>query len=178
MQDACNILLKRYRQTNARARTSPAPYYFQNSFTFDADVVRPPEAISEDEQRLSGSYETAMKDFSDIARQNDATVQSLRTGEIRRREFYFNKLERDVRERLVRELILQLKLGGVERRYFREKFDTDVVESFAVPFDEARRRGWLRIGDDAVTLTREGLVRVDRWLPAFYLPEHQNIRYS
>jgi hypothetical protein len=103
MQDACNILLKRYRQTNARARTSPAPYYFENSFAFDADVVRPPEAISEDEQRLSGSYESAMKDFSDIARQNDATVQSLRTGEIRRREFFFTKLERDVRERLVRE---------------------------------------------------------------------------
>jgi hypothetical protein len=44
-----------------------------------------------------------MKDFRDIARQNDVTVQNLRTGEIRRREYYFNKLERDVRERLVRE---------------------------------------------------------------------------
>jgi hypothetical protein len=103
MQDACNILLKRYRQTNARARTSPAPYYFTNSFAFDARLTRPPEAISEDEQRLSGSYASAMMDFSDIARQNDATVQSLRTGEFRRREYYFNKLERDVRERLVRE---------------------------------------------------------------------------
>ena len=103
MQDACNILLKRYRQTNARARTSPAPYYFQNSFAFEAQVLRPPAAISEEEQRLFGSYESAMKDFSDIARQNDVTVQNLRTGEIRRREFYFNKLERDVRERLVRE---------------------------------------------------------------------------
>jgi hypothetical protein len=103
MQDACNILLKRYRQTNARARTSPAPYYFQNSFAFEAQVLRPPEALSEEEQRLSGSYESAIKDFSDIARQNDVTVQNLRTGEIRRRDYYFNKLERDVRERLVRE---------------------------------------------------------------------------
>jgi hypothetical protein len=103
MQDACNILLKRYRQTNARARTSPAPYYFQHSFAFDTHALRPPDAISEDELRLSGSYESAMKDFSNIARQNDATVQNLRTGEIRRREYYFNKIERDVRERLVRE---------------------------------------------------------------------------
>lgn len=103
IHDACNIVLKRYRQTNARVRVSPAPFYFNNSFAFDAQLVRPPEAISEDEERLSRSYESAMKDFSDIARQNDATAQNLRTGEIRRREYYFNKLERDVRERLIRE---------------------------------------------------------------------------
>ena len=103
IQDACNILLKRYRQTNARVRVSPAPYYFNNGFAFDAHLTRPPEAISEDEERLSRSYESAMKDFSDIARQNDATVQNLRTAEIRRRDYYFNKLERDVREKLIRE---------------------------------------------------------------------------
>jgi hypothetical protein len=103
IQDACNILLKRYRQANARARTSPAPFYFNNGFAFEAPLVRPPEAISDDEARLSRSYESAMKDFSDIARQNDATVQNLRTAEIRRRDYYFSKLERDVRERLIRE---------------------------------------------------------------------------
>jgi hypothetical protein len=103
MQDACNIVLKRYRQTNARARVSPAPFYFNNSFTFDGPLAKPPEAIAEDEERLSRSYLSAMKDFSDIARQNDTTVQNLRTAEIRRREYHFNKLERDVRERLIRE---------------------------------------------------------------------------
>src|SRR5262249_8768897 len=103
IQDACNILLKRYRQANARARTSPAPFYFNNSVAFEGSLVGPPEAISEDEARLSRSYESAIKDFSDIARQNDATVQNLRTAEIRRREYYFSKLERDIRERLIRE---------------------------------------------------------------------------
>jgi hypothetical protein len=44
-----------------------------------------------------------MKDFSDIARQNDATVHNLRTAEIRRRDYQFNKLDRDVREKLIRE---------------------------------------------------------------------------
>ena len=39
MQDACNIVLKRYRQTNARVRQSPAPFYFNNSFTFDGRLV-------------------------------------------------------------------------------------------------------------------------------------------
>ena len=103
LQDACNILLKRYRQTNARARTSPAPFYFNNAFAFEGPLVRPPEAISDSEERLSQSYESAMKDFSDIARQNDETVQNLRTAEIRRRDYYFNKLERDIREKLIRE---------------------------------------------------------------------------
>jgi len=103
LQDACNILLKRYRQTNARARSSPAPFYFNNSFAFDGQLTRSPEAISESDERLSRSYESAMKDFSDIARQNDATVQNLRTAEIRRRDYYFNKLERDIREKLIRE---------------------------------------------------------------------------
>ena len=103
IQDACNIVLKRYRQTNARVRQSPAPFYFNNSFTFDGRLVGPPEAISESEERLSQSYESAVKDFSDIARQNDATVQNLRTAEIRRRDYYFNKLERDIREKLIRE---------------------------------------------------------------------------
>jgi hypothetical protein len=103
IQDACNIVLKRYRQTNARVRVSPAPFYFNNSFAFDGPLVRPPEAIAEDEEQLSRSYQSAMKDFSDIARHNDTTVQNLRTAEIRRREYYFNKLERDVRERLIRE---------------------------------------------------------------------------
>jgi hypothetical protein len=103
IQDACNIVLKRYRQTNARVRQSPAPFYFNNSFTFDGRLVGPPEAISDSEERLSQSYESAIKDFSDIARQNDATVQNLRTAEIRRRDYYFNKLERDIREKLIRE---------------------------------------------------------------------------
>ena len=103
LQDACNILLKRYRQTNARARTSPAPFYFNNAFAFEGPLVRPPEAISDSEERLLQSYESAMKDFSDIARQNDETVQNLRTAEIRRRDYYFNKLERDIREKLIRE---------------------------------------------------------------------------
>jgi hypothetical protein len=104
IQDACNILLQRYRQTNARARVSPAPLYFNNKgFTLEDKLAQAPEAIPESDERLSRSYDSAMKDFSEIARQNDATVQNLRTAEIRRRDYSFNKLERDIREKLIRE---------------------------------------------------------------------------
>jgi hypothetical protein len=103
IQDACNIVLKGYRQTNLRVRVSPAPSYFNDTITFGFQLVKPPAGLAESEEWLSRSYENAMKEFSDIARQNDATVQSLRTSEIRRRDYYFSKLERDIREKLVRE---------------------------------------------------------------------------
>ena len=103
LQDACNIVLKGYRQTNLRVRVSPAPGYFSDSVTFGFQLVKPPAGISESEEWLARSYEKAMKEFSEIARQNDATVQSMRTAEIRRRDYYFTKLEKDIREKLVRE---------------------------------------------------------------------------
>jgi hypothetical protein len=103
IQDACNVVLKGYRQTNLRVRVSPAPTYFNDSITFDDHLIKPPTGITESEEWLSRSYVSAMKDFSDIARENNATVQNLRTAEIRRRDYYFGKLERDIREKLVRE---------------------------------------------------------------------------
>jgi hypothetical protein len=103
IQDACNIVLKHYRQTNLRVRVSPAPPYFKESVRFDAHLVTPAPGLSESEARLSRSYESAMKEFSEMARQNNATLQNLRTAEIRRRDYYFGKLERDIREKLVRE---------------------------------------------------------------------------
>jgi hypothetical protein len=103
IQDACNIVLKGYRQTNLRVRVSPAPTYFNDSVSFNFQLVKPPAGIPESEEWLARSYASAMKEFSDIARQNDATVQNLRTAEIRRRDFYFSKLERDIKEKLVRE---------------------------------------------------------------------------
>lgn len=103
LQDACNIVLKGYRQTNLRVRVSPAPTYFNDTVSFTFQLVKPPAGVPESEEWLARSYESAMKEFSDIARQNDATVQNLRTAEIRRRDYYFSKLERDIREKLVRE---------------------------------------------------------------------------
>lgn len=103
LQSACNIVLKGYRQTNSRVRISPPPRYFNDSVTFDASVTKFPEGLSENEKQLSRSYEHAMNEFSEIARGSNAEVQNRRTAEIRRRESYFEKLERDIREKLTRE---------------------------------------------------------------------------
>ena len=80
-------------------------------------------------------------------------------------------------ERMVREFILQLKLGSVSAAYFQDKFGVNVAKYFAAPLSDGETHGWLTVDDSGVTLTREGLLRVDRLIPSFYLPRHQEKTY-
>jgi len=81
-------------------------------------------------------------------------------------------------ERLVREFVLQLKLGAVDANDFRIKFGEEISECFAGALSHFVNQGWVTVDDEVVKLTREGLLRVDRLIPAFYLPQHQGVRYS
>ncbi|MHB8519130.1 MAG: coproporphyrinogen-III oxidase family protein [Limisphaerales bacterium] len=81
-------------------------------------------------------------------------------------------------ERLIRELILQLKLGRVSRAYFRQKFGVDITERFAEPMRRLRDWGYLAMDGDEVRLNREGLLQVDRLLHEFFLPQHSHARYA
>src|SRR5436190_10633586 len=76
------------------------------------------------------------------------------------------------RELLIREMILQLKTGRLDARYFRRKFGVDIREEFAEGFDHLAEEGYLERTDYGVTLTRAGLLQVDRLLPVFFEPEH------
>lgn len=81
-------------------------------------------------------------------------------------------------EKMLREMLLQMKLGRIDRAYFQRKFGADVLARFAGPLGQLCREGWLSIGDDGVVLTRPGLLRVDELLPSFFLPQHQGARYT
>ncbi len=81
-------------------------------------------------------------------------------------------------ERLIREFILQLKLGHVSRAYFKQKFGSDPAERFAAPLRTLKDWGFLSVDGDAILLNREGLLQVDRLLHEFFLPEHKNARYA
>jgi len=81
-------------------------------------------------------------------------------------------------ERMIRELILQLKLGRVSRKYFQDKFKVELLERFHQQFEDMRRRGLLQTEGDWITLSRPALLKVDTLLHAFFLPEHQNARYT
>jgi len=82
-------------------------------------------------------------------------------------------------ERFIREFILQLKLGSIRPAYFREKYHVNVLERFRDQLDSLGAAGYLQAANpDVVSLTREGLLRVDGLLPRFFLPEHAGIRYT
>jgi len=81
-------------------------------------------------------------------------------------------------EKLVRELILQLKLGRLSRGYFRQKFGTDIVERFSPGFEKLMRAGHISIDADWVELKRESLLQVDPLLGEFFLPRHRGARYT
>jgi oxygen-independent coproporphyrinogen-3 oxidase len=82
-------------------------------------------------------------------------------------------------ERVIRELVLQLKRGWLRPAYFREKYGVELLRRFAAPLAELQAKGYLaRADDDRVALSREGLLRVDALLQRFFLPEHAGIRYT
>jgi oxygen-independent coproporphyrinogen-3 oxidase len=81
-------------------------------------------------------------------------------------------------ERLIREFVLQLKLGRTSIRYFNEKFSADVLKRFATPLQTLKDWGFLTIEGDSLILNRDGLLQVDRLLHEFFLPEHKNARYA
>ena len=81
-------------------------------------------------------------------------------------------------ERLTREMILQLKLGRIEAAYFRDKFNTDIVEDFGSTYKKLQDEGMLIFDKDAIELTRKGLLQVDGLLPEFYALNYRNARYT
>ena len=81
-------------------------------------------------------------------------------------------------QRLIREMILQLKTGHIEAGYFREKFGEDILREFASQFASLEAEGCGTVEGEHIRLTREGLLRVDTLLPRFFEPQFQNIRYT
>jgi coproporphyrinogen III oxidase-like Fe-S oxidoreductase len=81
-------------------------------------------------------------------------------------------------ERLIRELILQFKLGHVNAGYFRRKFGVDIRERFADALGRLQEWGYLAIDGDDLRLNRDGLLRADRLVHEFFLPQHRDARYA
>ncbi len=83
-------------------------------------------------------------------------------------------------ERMIRELILQLKLRLESGRSISsDKYQVDILERFQRQFDSLSADGCLADATpDIVSLTRDGLLRVDALLSRFFLPRHAGIRYT
>jgi len=81
-------------------------------------------------------------------------------------------------QKLIREFILQLKLGTVDTRYFTEKFGVDPLQRFAEPLAKHQADGYLSVDGTRVTIARHGLLQVDRLLHDFFPEEHRAVRYA
>ena len=80
---------------------------------------------------------------------------------------------------LVREMILQLKRRQTGRRLLpRQVRCRHRGTCGGTSGSDYAAEGWLTVEDDRICLTREGLLRADGLLPAFFEPEHQGVRYT
>lgn len=81
-------------------------------------------------------------------------------------------------QRLIREMVLQLKLGRIDAGYFRGKFGAKISREFADAWRSLVDENYATIHGDDIRLSREGLLRVDSLLPRFFEASYQNIRYT
>jgi oxygen-independent coproporphyrinogen-3 oxidase len=81
-------------------------------------------------------------------------------------------------QRLIREMILQLKTGKLDAGYFRGKFGVEILGEFREGFSSLVDEGFAAIDGHHVALTRKGLLQADTLLPRFFEPEHRGIRYT
>ncbi|MDA0660189.1 MAG: coproporphyrinogen-III oxidase family protein [Planctomycetota bacterium] len=79
---------------------------------------------------------------------------------------------------LIREMILQLKRGWLDPQYFRDKFQVDILREWQEVWDRYDLAGWTACTATRIELTRQGLLRVDALLPAFFETQHQGVRYT
>jgi oxygen-independent coproporphyrinogen-3 oxidase len=82
------------------------------------------------------------------------------------------------RDLLIREMILQLKTGQLDKAYFQQKYGLDITQEFATAYGQLQDEGWLRVTPGGVELTAAGFLQVDRHLPAFFDPQYRGTRYT
>ena len=89
----------------------------------------------------------------------------------------FRALRLTAKQRLIREMILQLKTGRLDLEYFRGKFGIDVWEEFKPEYERLDAEELLHRHNGSIEVTREGLLRVDGFLSEFFEPELRSVRY-
>lgn len=110
--------------------------------------------------------------------QNNADIAAYCDAIERGEHAVFRAYVTDPEERLIREFILQLKLGHVDPARYQAKFGVNVLERFAPQLGWLQSEGFATVDSTGIVLHREGLLQVDRLLHEFFLPHHRNARYT
>jgi oxygen-independent coproporphyrinogen-3 oxidase len=154
-----------YRQSSAYTMVKPGVRFtYRDALWHGADMIGTGVASF---SHLSGVHYQNLDQF-------DAYCAALEAGRLPLHRAY----PANARERLTRELILQLKLGEIDAGYFQQKFGENILEVFRPAFDRWRAEGMMEIHDGRVRLTRGGLLCADGLLPEFFDPKHRSKRYT
>ena len=82
------------------------------------------------------------------------------------------------KQRLIREMILQLKTGSLDTEYFSRKFSVDIWQEFQPVYERLKKENYLERKNGTIELTRRGLLEVDQFLWEFFEPELKTVRYA
>jgi putative oxygen-independent coproporphyrinogen III oxidase len=82
------------------------------------------------------------------------------------------------KQRLIREMVLQLKTGAIDTGYFQKKYGVDVWNEFRPVYERLEEKSLLERQNSHVSLTRRGLLEVDHFLIDFFEPELRTVRYA
>lgn len=110
--------------------------------------------------------------------QNNADIAAYCEAIERGEHAVFRAYVTDPDERLIREFILQLKLGEVNPAHYQKKFGVNVLERFGPQLSWLQSEGFATVTPERVVMHREGLLQVDRLLHEFFLPHHRHARYT
>ena len=112
---------------------------------------------------ISGSLYQNEKEFSRYITMIEADLLPVhRTYELSREEA------------LIRQLVLQLKLGRVSFDYFATEFSVELEALFKVQLETLKNQKFIKIENRSIVVETKGLLKVDEWLKIFYLPKHQS----
>ena len=81
-------------------------------------------------------------------------------------------------EAMLRQFVLQMKIGRVRLEYFRERFGVDLVQRFPMQISRYQEEGFLSVEDDQIVLDRDALLQVDTMLYEFLPQEIRGARYT
>jgi oxygen-independent coproporphyrinogen-3 oxidase len=81
------------------------------------------------------------------------------------------------KQKLIREMVLQLKTGTIDLEYFRGKFGVDVWREFQPVYERLDDDKLVERHNGTIALTRSGLLKVDHFLAEFFEPELKTVRY-
>ena len=82
------------------------------------------------------------------------------------------------KQRLIREMVLQLKAGSIDVNYFQRKFGVDVWNEFHSVYEGLEENSLLERHNGTIELTRRGVLEVDSFLKDFFEPELRTVRYA